>query len=190
LRPETISHMPADIFQTLADEFSDLADVRDVTRLLVRVFLAVILAAIIGYEREARGSTAGLRTHIILALGVALLIVAAQQSGMASEDVSRVIQGVFAGIGFLGAGAIVKQSNSNQVRGLTTAASLWTTAGVATACGLGADSTAIVGTVIAVIVLSVLLRIERRSARMHRGGDALPEEKSAPSDVGESDPGN
>jgi putative Mg2+ transporter-C (MgtC) family protein len=170
--------MPADIFKTLADEFSDLADATDVTRLLVRVLLAVILAAIIGYEREARGSTAGLRTHMILALGVALLIVAAQQSGMAPEDVSRVIQGVFAGIGFLGAGAIVKQSNSNQVRGLTTAASLWTTAGVATACGLGADSTAIVGTIIAVIVLSVLLRIERRSARMHRGDEAAPAEKS------------
>lgn len=154
--------MQEKILKTLAEEFSDLADVADVTRVLVRVLLAVGLAALIGYERETRGSTAGLRTHMILALGVALMVVAARQSGMESEDVSRVIQGVFAGIGFLGAGAIVKQSNSDQVRGLTTAASLWTTAAVATACGLGADLTAVVGAIIALIILSVLLRLERR----------------------------
>ena len=151
------------ILNTLAEEFSDL-NVADFTRLLVRMLLAVVLAALIGYERETRGSTAGLRTHMILGLGVALIVVAAQQSGMAQEDVSRVIQGVFAGIGFLGAGAIVKQSNSNEVRGLTTAASLWTTAAVATACGLGRDLTAIIGTAVALIILSVLLRLERRGS--------------------------
>ena len=153
------------IVETLAEEFSDLADASDVTRLLARILLAVGLAALIGYEREVRGSTAGLRTHMILALGVALIVVAAQQSGMEPEDVSRVIQGVFAGIGFLGAGAIIKQSESDQVRGLTTAASLWTTAAVATACGLGSELTAIVATVIALIILSVLLSIERRSLK-------------------------
>ena len=153
------------ILKTLRHEFSDLPDIEDVTRVLVRVMLAVGLAALIGYERETRGSTAGLRTHMILALGVALMVVAAQQSGMAPEDVSRVIQGVFAGIGFLGAGAIVKQSNTAQVRGLTTAASLWTTAAVATACGLGTELTAVIGTAIALIILSVLLRKERRARK-------------------------
>ena len=151
------------VVETLREEFSDLADAADVTRLLLRVLLAVGLAALIGYEREVRGSTAGLRTHMILALGVALIVVAAQQSGMEPEDVSRVIQGVFAGIGFLGAGAIIKQSDSDQVRGLTTAASLWTTAAVATACGLGSELTAITATFIALVILSVLLRIERRT---------------------------
>lgn len=99
---------------------------------------------------------------MILGLGVALMVVSAQLSGMEREDVSRVIQGIFAGIGFLGAGAIVKQPSGDRVRGLTTAASLWTTAAVATACGLGTEMTAIVGTVIALVVLSVLLRLERR----------------------------
>ena len=159
------------ILKTLAQEFSDLPDVEDVTRVLLRVLLAVALAALIGYERETRGSTAGLRTHMILALGVALMVVSAQQSGMAPEDVSRVIQGVFAGIGFLGAGAIVKQSNTDQVRGLTTAASLWTTAAVATACGLGTELTAVIGTVIALIILSVLLRMERRGRKATSPGD-------------------
>lgn len=157
-----------EITNTLLAEFSDLANPAAVTRLLVRVLLAVSLAAVIGYERETRGSTAGLRTHMILALGVALMVVSAQHAGLEREDVSRVIQGVFAGIGFLGAGAIVKQASGDRVRGLTTAASLWTTAAVATACGLGTEMTAIVGTVIAVIVLSVLLRLEGR----HRGSAA------------------
>ena len=150
------------IVETLAQEFSDLADVADVTRLLTRILLAIGLAAVIGWEREVRGSTAGLRTHMIIALGVALIVVSAQQSGMEPEDVSRVIQGVFAGIGFLGAGAIIKQSD-DQVRGLTTAASLWTTAAVATACGLGSELTAVTATVIAVIILAMLIRIERRA---------------------------
>jgi putative Mg2+ transporter-C (MgtC) family protein len=153
------------VVETLLEEFSDLADASDVTRLLVRILLAVALAALIGWEREVRGSTAGLRTHMIIALGVALIVVAAQQSGMDPEDVSRVIQGVFAGIGFLGAGAIIKQSDSDQVRGLTTAASLWTTAAVATACGLGSELTAITATLIALVILSVLLRIEKRAIK-------------------------
>src|SRR5688500_6682035 len=164
--------MLENIVETLREEFSDLADASDVTRLLARVLLAVGLAAVIGYEREVRGSTAGLRTHMILELGVALIVVASQQSGMEREDVSRVIQGVFAGIGFLGAGAIIKQSDSDQVRGLTTAASLWTTAAVATACGLGTELTAIVATVIAVIILSVLLRLERRALKPGRADKA------------------
>ena len=167
------------ILKTLTQEFSDLPDVEDVTRVLVRVLLAVGLAALIGYERETRGSTAGLRTHMILALGVALMVVAAEQSGMAPEDVSRVIQGVFAGIGFLGAGAIVKQTNSDQVRGLTTAASLWTTAAVATACGLGTELTAVIGTVIALIILSVLLRMERRGRNATPPAAASSNEREA-----------
>ena len=163
--------MLENIVETVRQEFSDLADASDVTRLLLRILLAVGLAAAIGYEREVRGSTAGLRTHMVLALGVALIIVAAQNSGMDPEDVSRVIQGVFAGIGFLGAGAIIKQ-HSDQVRGLTTAASLWTTAAVATACGLGSELTAIVATVIALVILSVLLRIERRAVKPDRADKA------------------
>jgi putative Mg2+ transporter-C (MgtC) family protein len=150
------------VLTTLRQEFSDLADPADLTRLLMRMTLAVVLAGVIGYERERRGSTAGLRTHMIIALGVVLIVVAAQQSGMDSEDVSRVIQGVFAGIGFLGAGAIIKQSEDGEVRGLTTAASLWTTAAVATAAGLGNESTAIVATLFAWFILSVLLRMEGR----------------------------
>ncbi len=151
------------ITSAVAAEFSDLSDPADLTRVIVRLLLATALAAVIGYERERRGSSAGLRTHMMVALGVALLVVASEQSGMDRESVSRVIQGVFAGIGFLGAGAIIKQDEKDRVRGLTTAASLWATAGIATAAGLGREGTAIVATLLGYGVLSLVLRLERRS---------------------------
>jgi putative Mg2+ transporter-C (MgtC) family protein len=154
------------ISATVYREFSDLGDIEDLTRLIVRLSLAVILAGVVGYERERRGSSAGLRTHMMVGLGVALLIVAAEHSGMGPEEVSRVIQGVFAGIGFLGAGAILKLSG-DQVHGLTTAASLWATAAIATAAGLGRDTTAIVATIFAFVILSILKRVEVR--KVHPG---------------------
>ena len=152
------------ILATLAIEFSDLTDPAGMTQVVIRLLLAVVLAAIVGYERERRGSSAGLRTHMMVALGVSLLVVASDQSGMDRESVSRVIQGVFAGIGFLGAGAIIKQDTSEQVRGLTTAAALWATAAIATAAGLGREGTAIIATLLAVAILSLLLRLEKRQA--------------------------
>ena len=100
---------------------------------------------------------------MLVALGVALPVVAATQSGFASEDVSRVLQGILAGIGFLGAGAIIKQSENENVKGLTTAASIWATAAIAVAAGLGREATAILATVIAVTILSLLLRLEQRA---------------------------
>lgn len=151
------------IVSTLAAEFSDLSNPADLTKVVVRVLLATVLAGVVGYERERRGSSAGLRTHMMVALGVSLLVVACEQSGMDRESVSRVIQGVFAGIGFLGAGAIVKQSDRDQVRGLTTAAGIWATAGIATAAGLGREGTAIIATLFAVVILSFVLRLERAS---------------------------
>ena len=153
------------IAATLKSEFSDLADPADLTQVVVRLLIALVLAAIVGYDRERHGSSAGLRTHMLVGLGVALLVVASEQSGMDAESVSRVIQGVFAGIGFLGAGAIIKQSDKEEVRGLTTAASIWATAAIATAAGLGREATAIVATLFAVVILSLLLRLERRDPR-------------------------
>ncbi len=99
---------------------------------------------------------------MMVGLGVSLLVVASAQSGMDRESVSRVIQGVFAGIGFLGAGAIIKQDTSDQIRGLTTAATLWATAAIATSAGLGREGTAIIATLLALVILSVLLRLEKR----------------------------
>jgi putative Mg2+ transporter-C (MgtC) family protein len=153
------------IVATLREEFADLSDPAQFTRVCARLLLAVLLGATIGYEREQRGSTAGLRTHMMVALGVALVVVTAQQSGMDASAMSRVLQGIFAGIGFLGAGAIIKQSEKEQVKGLTTAASIWSTAAIASAAGLGREATAVLATVLSLLILSVLLRLERRAER-------------------------
>jgi putative Mg2+ transporter-C (MgtC) family protein len=121
-----------------------------------------MLGAVLGYERERHESAAGLRTHMLVALGAALFVVAPQAAGFEPQDVSRVLQGLIAGIGFLGAGAIIKLSEREQVKGLTTAASIWATAAIAAAAGLGRAWTAIIATLLAVVILGVLLRVEAR----------------------------
>lgn len=150
------------VFSTLRDEFADLNDPSQLTRVSVRLLIAVTLGSAIGYERELSRRTAGLRTHMLVALGVALVVIAAQISGIAPGDMSRVLQGLLSGIGFLGAGAIIKQSDKEQVKGLTTAASLWATAAMAVAAGLGREATAILATVMILIILSLMRRVERR----------------------------
>ena len=97
------------IADTLRAEFSDVPDAAQLTRIVVRLLLAALLGGILGYEREQKGKAAGIRTHMLVALGAALFVLVPQQAGMGIADMSRVIQGIVAGIGFLGAGAIIKQ---------------------------------------------------------------------------------
>lgn len=153
------------IAAALRAEFSDLPGVREWTRLVVRLGLAVLLGAAIGWERERRKSAAGLRTHILVSFGCALFVLVPLNAGVSVADLSRVIQGVVAGIGFLGIGTIVKTSDETGVRGLTTAAGIWTTAAIGVTVGLGHEATAIVSTAVVVGVLSLILRIERRRGR-------------------------
>ena len=102
-----------------------------------RLGLAGLLGALLGIQRERVHSAAGLRTHILVGLGAALFVLADLESGGDHAAVSRVIQGVIAGIGFLGAGTILKIGERVEVLGLTTAASIWVTAAVGVAAGLG-----------------------------------------------------
>ena len=150
------------ILRTLSEEFSDLADPAQLTRVVVRLVIATALGACLGWERERRGAAAGLRTHMLVALGVALVIVSAQQSGISQGDLSRVLQGIFAGVGFVGAAAIIKPRDDDHVKGVTTAASIWATAAIAAAAGLGREATAIVATVLAIVILAVLVKVEQR----------------------------
>jgi len=165
------------ILATLRDEFADLNDPEQFTRVALRLLVATTLGAVVGYERERHGKTAGLRTHMLVALGVALLIVSAEQSGITPSDMSRVLQGLFAGIGFLGAGAILKLDDKERVKGLTTAASIWATAAIAAAAGLGREATAVLATVLTYVILAVLLRLEKRMAR-----DVQPDEGASEQD--------
>jgi putative Mg2+ transporter-C (MgtC) family protein len=137
-------------------EFSDLGDASDVTRVCLRLMVALALGALLGYERESVGASAGLRTHMLVSLGSALFVLVPSQAGMALDDMSRVLQGVASGIGFLGAGAIIKLREESHIKGLTTAAGIWLTAAVGVAAGLGLEATAVLSAVFGWAVLSLL----------------------------------
>ena len=144
------------ITDALAREFSDVGDAGVATRVGVRLLTAALLGGAIGWERESVGKSAGLRTHMLVALGSALFILAPVETGEDEQATSRVIQGVVAGIGFLGAGAIVKSHAGDAVYGLTTAASIWITAALGMAVALGRVVTAIIAAVLALVILHVL----------------------------------
>lgn len=150
---------------TIQQEFSDLGDASDITRLVVRLLVAVALGALLGYERESIGASAGLRTHMLVSLGSAMFVLIPLQAGMSVGDVSRVLQGVTAGVGFLGAGAILKSQKEGEITGLTTAASVWLTAAVGVAAGMGREATAVLSALLALIILSLLRRSDKSKAR-------------------------
>ncbi|MGM9484085.1 MgtC/SapB family protein [Roseateles sp. NT4] len=157
--------MWATILKTLQSEFSDAPDVEQVTRIMVRLLLAALLGGVLGYERESQGKAAGIRTHMLVAMGAALFVLVPELDGMAVADMSRVMQGIVTGIGFLGAGAIIKRSTEEDTQGLTTAAGIWMTAAIGVACGLGRESTALLSTLLALAVLAALPRLVSRDKR-------------------------
>jgi putative Mg2+ transporter-C (MgtC) family protein len=127
--------------------------------LVLRLLAAVMAGGVIGIDREMRRKPAGLKTHALVALGAALVvlvIVRATPAGVVNIDaVSRVIQGVLAGVGLLGGGAILKTNTSplESIHGLTTAASIWLVAALGIACGTGEWLAAIAGALLALLVL-------------------------------------
>ena len=158
------------MWNAVVAEFSDLADVHEATRLVVRLVAAALMGAVIGYDRERNASPAGLRTHILVAIGAALFVLVSQHAGFDRADMSRVVQGLVAGIGFLGAGAILKRDETLSVKGLTTAASIWLTAAIGIAAGFGQLVTALVAALMGLIVLSMMSRADK-VIREERDGD-------------------
>lgn len=144
------------IGQTVASEFSDVPDLAQATRIVLRLMLAALLGGLLGMERENKGKAAGVRTHMLVAMGAALFVLIPQQAGILPADLSRVIQGVVAGIGFLCAGSILKSEDEDRVRGLTTAAGMWLTAAIGMAAGLGREATAVISTLLALVILSLV----------------------------------
>ena len=144
------------IATAVAAEFSDLPDVAEFTRLMLRLLLAAFLGGLLGIEREKKGKAAGVRTHMLVSMGAALFVLLATQGGMKDTELSRVLQGVIAGIGFLGAGTILKAEREEKVYGLTTAAGIWLTAAIGVAAGLGRESTAVLSTLLALGVLALV----------------------------------
>lgn len=150
------------IAATITAEFSDLNDVTEVVTLTVRLLMAALLGGILGFEREHRGKAAGVKTHMLVAVGSALFVLIPQQAGLSEAELSRVVQGIIAGIGFLGAGAILKKgSDEKDLKGLTTAAGIWLTSAIGVAAGLGRESSAILCTLLALAILLVVPKIDR-----------------------------
>jgi len=143
---------------TLQNEFSDLDDLEGITVVVLRLLVAALLGALLGYERESIRATAGLRTHMLVSLGAALFVLIPLRAGMQMDQLGRVIQGVSAGVGFLGAGAIIKHTSENDIKGLTTAAGVWLTAAIGVAAGMGRELTAVVSALFAFVTLSFLRR--------------------------------
>ena len=129
---------------------------------LLRIVLAGALGGAIGAEREIREREAGLRTHMLVSLGTALFVVGAAETGMQTESLTRILQGIATGIGFLGGGAILKMTDQREVHGLTTAAGIWMTAAASAIAGLGQITVAVLGTVLGLLVLTVFRRLETR----------------------------
>lgn len=141
---------------------ASLPDARETVRIVVRLLAALLAGGIIGLQREATGKAAGLRTHILVCAGTALFVLAAGGADMQQDAMSRVVQGLATGIGFLGAGAILKLESSRRIQGLTTAAGIWMTAALGVAIGLGELAVAAIGTVFAWIVLALLIKVDAR----------------------------
>ena len=135
-------------------------DVRQLVHVIIRLTASVILGAVIGLQREKAGKPAGIKTHILATLGTTVFVLACVNSGMSLDGLSRVIQGIVTGIGFLGAGAILKIDEKRDIKGLTTAASIWISAAVGVGVGLGALGLGLMATILTVTVLAVLGSME------------------------------
>ena len=154
-----------EIGTTLHEEFSDLPSIPQVVRVVLRLSIAAALGGALGFEREQSGKSAGVRTHMLVALGSALFVFIPEQVGVKAADMSRVLQGVIAGVGFLGAGTIIKGGGNEEVKGLTTAAGIWLTAAIGVAAGMGRESSAVLSTALALVILSLVPRVTGFLAR-------------------------
>jgi putative Mg2+ transporter-C (MgtC) family protein len=133
----------------------DISYFTNQTEFVIRIFIAAILAGIIGYERELSHKPAGLRTHIFVGMGACLFTIASfyllPENLEGSTDVTRIAAGIVAGISFISAGSII--ALRGDVKGLTTAASLWVIAAIGLMVGLGNFLLPIVATIISYIIL-------------------------------------
>ena len=154
-----------EVWNTVLSEFSDIPDATQITRITLRLLVAAALGGLLGYEREAQGKSAGVRTHMLVAMGAALFVLIPQQTGASTADLTRVLQGLIAGVGFLGAGAIILGTKQVETQGLTTAAGIWVTAAIGAAAGMGRESTAVLSTLVALFVLSVVPWIVRNTIK-------------------------
>jgi putative Mg2+ transporter-C (MgtC) family protein len=135
---------------------SGLPDAQQLVRVIIRLVAAALLGSIIGFERERAGKAAGLRTHILVSIGTCVFVLACTGFGMSSDGLSRVIQGIITGIGFIGAGSILKINKERDIQGLTTSAGIWMTSAIGVAVGLGLLGLALLAAILTMIVFTLI----------------------------------
>ena len=150
---------------------SGVPDANQWARIIIRLVAATLCGAVIGMTRERLGKPAGLRTHILVTLGTTLFVLACSGHGMASDALSRVIQGIVTGIGFIGAGSILKLDKERDIQGLTTAAGIWMTAAIGVTIALGSLGLALLGTLLALIILTIAGRLEFQIYKSRTGAN-------------------
>jgi len=137
-------------------------------RVFFRLFAAILLGGLMGLQRVSAGKPSGLRTHTLVCLGTTVILLSCSAAALSLERASRVIQGIVTGIGFIGAGSILKLSEEHLVHGLTASIRLWTTATVGIAIGLGQIGIALITAVLTILVLAVIAVLERRIEKRPR----------------------
>lgn len=153
----------------------------DLLAISMRLAASVLVGGLIGLNRDLHHKPAGVRTHALVSLGTALMIVVilppSADESHRYDAVSRIVQGVLTGIGFLGAGVILRSPDKQHIRGLTTAATIWVTALLGVACGLGAWIPLGIAFILGAVVLLFGGRVERA---LHRRW-STPDDESPPS---------
>jgi putative Mg2+ transporter-C (MgtC) family protein len=141
-----------------------------ITEQLLRLGAAVLIGSLVGLDRDLSGKPAGMRTHALVALGAALItLVSAELLPPGDGGISRTFQGIITGVGFLGAGVILHPaSRTFQVRGLTTAASIWVVACIGAGCGAGTWATALLGGAVTLVILTAGSWVERGAEKLFR----------------------
>ena len=148
------------LLEELTGGFPDAAEL---ARILIRLAAALALGAVIGVQRESVGAAAGLRTHMLVTLAAAVFVLAPQSVGMSADELSRVIQGIATGIGFIGGGAVLKLAAEREILGLTTAATIWLATAVGIAVGMGRLGLAAIVVGASWVILVLFARFTQRS---------------------------
>jgi len=161
---EVLSYNSVD--RMVVDFFNGLGAWGNFALVSISLLISVILGGVLGYQREINGHSAGLRTHILISLGSCLLMILSNyglNSYTGTHDPMRLAAAAVTGIGFLGAGSIVQ--NGVSIKGLTTAATIWLAMAIGMACGVGWWSIALITTLLAMLVLTFLVKLEKRATR-------------------------
>ena len=137
-------------------------------RVFVRLFAAIVLGGLLGLQRVSARKPSGLRAHTLVCVGTTVVLLSCSAADLSLDATSRALQGIIIGIGFMGAGSILKLSEEHLVAGLTASTRIWTTAAVGIAIGLGQLGIALITTILVILVLAMFRVLERGIQRRWR----------------------